>query len=138
MSNQERIKASDIQLLKIEVVQNKIDASGYKKAKATQFKIAHNLQHILSEDKVKIELSVLIEDQHHTELVSMQINFHYHISYLNRFYSIQDDKPVFRKQLVSNLLAIAVSSARGIVYEKMGNNGVPDVLIPVVDARELV
>ena len=37
--------------------------------------------------------------------------------------------------MIATLLGISLSTARGIIYEKLESNGIPNVIIPVVSPQ---
>ncbi|MDA3907008.1 MAG: hypothetical protein PF484_13130 [Bacteroidales bacterium] len=133
------IVPEQIHLLVMEVVQQKIDALAFKKQKQHQLKVGHKLMHNLKEERVKMELAFSFEDESKKQLLFFQIDFHFQVDNLSNFYQLkQENQPVFYAPMIATLLGISLSTARGIIFEKLQNAGIKNVLIPVVSPQKML
>jgi hypothetical protein len=139
MEKTPQIIAEEIHLLKIDVVQNRIDASSFKKVAKPTLGIGHKLMHNLKDERVKFELVFSFKDSKENELLFVQIDFHFHIEKMNQFYQLKEEnKPIFSALMIATLLGISLSTARGIIFEKLESNGISNVIIPVVSPQKLL
>lgn len=134
-----QIIVDEIHLIKVEVVQQRLDVANYKKQKKHQFKVGHKLLHSLKEDRVKLEFVFSFLDDQNQETLFFQIDFHFHIENLNNFYELKEENhPVFNGYFISTLIGICFSTARGIIFEKLNNAGIQNVLLPVVSPQDML
>jgi hypothetical protein len=139
MEKHPTIIPEEIHLQKIDVVQTKIDANGFKKSEQYKLGIGHKMLHNLKEERVKIELVFSFKDRGGKEFVFFQIDFHFRIEHLKNFYRQgKNNTPVFFGQMVATLVGICVSTARGILFEKLESNGAKNVIIPVVSPQKML
>ena len=69
----------------------------------------------------------------------MRLAFHFKIENLNNFYQKdENDMPVFNGNFVATLLGISISTARGILFEKLSGNGINNIIIPVMSPQKLL
>ncbi len=139
MEKQPTIIPENIHLQKIEVVQTKIDISGFNTSNQFKLGIGHKMMHNLKDERVKIELVFSFKDNKEQEFVFFQIDFHFRVEQLDRFYELNENNaPVFHAPMVATLLGISVSTARGIIFEKLESNGARNVIIPVVSPQKML
>ena len=139
MRTESKIVAEEIHLLKIDIVHNKMDVTAFKKANKPNIGIGHKVMHNLKDERIKIELAVAFTDHKEQELMGMQIDFHFHIENLENFYELKEqNNPTFFGWMIATLLGIAVSTSRGILYEKFQSNDIHNVLIPVISPQSLL
>ena len=123
----------------MEVVQQKIDAQSFKQQKERRLNVGHKLLHNLEKEGVKLELAFSFEDANNTQLLYFQIDFHFLVEHLNNFYQLnKENHPVFSGPLIATLLGISVSTSRGIIFEKLQNAGISNVIIPVVSPLKML
>jgi len=133
------IIAEKIHLIKLDVVQQKIDNVSFKKTKEHQLKIGHKFMYNIDDERTKIELYFSFEDNKGKQLLLFQIDSHYQIGDLNNYYEIGKNKePVFEMLFIATLLGISLSTSRGIIFEKLQNSGIENVIIPVVDPQKIL
>lgn len=133
------IIAEEIHLLKIDIVENKIDAKDFKETKNLDFSIGHAMMHNLKDERVKMEVAFSFKNEHKIENIFFQIDFHFHIEKMNNFYNLnKDEKPIFFGPMIATLLGISLSTARGIIFEKLESNGINNVIIPVVSPQNIM
>lgn len=136
---QTSIIAKHIQLLKLDVVKQKVDATAYNKAKEPKLQLGHRMLHNLKDERIKMELVFSFESDNNNEVIHFQFDFHFHIEQLSEHYELNEDKhPIFSGQLVATLIGICYSTARGVIFEKLKNAGVNDVLVPVIAPQDLM
>lgn len=130
----------EIHLQKIEVVQQKIDVKIFKSIKQHQLNVGHKILHNLEDERIKMELVFSFNTEGHKEsLLFFQIDFQYHVEHLSNFYQLNEEKhPVFWIQLVATLLGISLSTSRGIIFEKLQNAGLENIIIPVVSPQKML
>jgi len=130
----------DIHLQAIDVVQQKIDVKAFKSKKQHQLNVGHKMMHSLDDERIKMELVFAFNATGIEEpLLFFQIDFHFHVEHLSNFYQLNAEKlPVFWIQLVATLLGISLSTGRGIIFEKLQNAGLANVIIPVVSPHKLL
>lgn len=129
----------EIHLLKVEVVQQKIDSAAFKKNKSHKLNVGHKFLHNLKDERVKLELVFSFSDEQKNELLFFQIDFHFQVEHLQNFYELKaENQPIFDAHLMATLIGIAFSTARGIIFEKLTNAGVSNVLLPVVSPQEML
>lgn len=133
------IIAEHIHLLTMEVTQQKIDAQAFKKQKQHQLNVGHKVLHNLKDERIKMELAFSFEDSNKNQLLYFQIDYHYHIEHLIDFYQLnQENTPIFFGPLIATLLGISLSTARGIIFEKLQIAGVGNIIIPVVSPQKMM
>jgi len=133
------IIAEKIHLIKLDVVQQKIDDLAFKKENEHQLKIGHKFMYNLDDELVKIELNFSFDDKEDNQLLFFQIDFHYKVDDLNDYYNLNETKePVFYSLLIVTLLGISLSTARGVMFSRLQNIGVDNVIIPVIDPQKIL
>lgn len=133
------IVVQDIHMLRVEVVQQKLDVIAFKKQKQHQLNVGHKMAHNLKDERIKLELVFSFENAQKEPLLFFQIDFHFQIQHLSSFYELKNElHPVFSGLFVATLLGIAFSTARGIVLEKLNNAGIPNIILPVVSPQEMM
>lgn len=139
MEKAPQIIAEEIHLLKIEVVQNKLDVSGFKKAQKPALGLGYKFMHNLKDERVKLELIFSFKDSKEQEILFVQIDFHFHIEKMDNFYQLKEEnKPIFLAAMIATLLGICLSTARGIIFEKLESNGIKNIIIPVISPQKLL
>jgi len=139
MANIPTIIPEELHLLKAEVVKSNINAEAFYTKENHSLNIAHQMMHNLNDERVKLELAFSFGDDTKTEIAHFKIDFHFKIDKMKEFYSFsEDNKPVFFGPLVATLLGIAISTARGIIFERCSSNGIPNLLIPIVSPQKML
>jgi hypothetical protein len=133
------IVVQDIHLLRVEVVQQKLDVIAFKKQKQNQLNVGHKLAHNLKDERIKLELVFSFENSQKESLLFFQIDFHFHVEHLSNFYYLkEEDHPAFSGHFIATLLGISFSTARGIILEKLNNAGIPNIILPIVSPQEMM
>jgi hypothetical protein len=134
------IIAENIQLLHIETVKQIIDASPLKNGKKHLLDMGTRLAYNLKDERCKIELFIRMGADLAKAPVFFHINFHYKVKGLDLFYEMNKDKnsPIFQGHFISTLAGISLSTARGMIYEKLNNAGLKNIILPVVSPQKLL
>ena len=133
------IVVHDIHLLRVEMVQQKLDVIAFKKQKQHHLRVGHKLAHNLKDERIKLELVFSFENSQKESLLFFQIDFHFHIDKLFNFYHFKaENHPVFSGHFIATLLGISFSTARGIILEKLSNASIPNIILPVVSPQEII
>ena len=139
MEKQSAIIPEEMHLFKVDVVKSNINSQAFKNKQNHTLGIGHKMMHNLKDERVKLELAFSFEDDNKVQLANFQIDFHFKVEKLGNFYSINaENKPVFSGLLIATLLGICVSTSRGIIFEKCNNNGIENLLIPIVSPRKML
>lgn len=139
MDSKPVIIPEEIHLFKVDVVKASINTEAFKKSPNHQLGVGHKMMHNLKDERVKFELAFSFEDDNKIELIHFQIDFHFKIEKMKRFYTINEEKkPVFFGPLVTTLLGICISTARGIIFEQCKSNGILNLLIPIVSPQKML
>lgn len=140
MEKQPTIVPEHIHLINIETLKEEIDFEALKKKEPTASGFAHKMAHNLNDERVKIELEIILKDDSHDyRYCLMRFAFHFKIENLGNFY--QKDKkgmPVFNGNFVAALLGISISTSRGILFEKLSGKGINNIILPVVSPQKLM
>ena len=129
----------DIHLLAMEVVQQKIDAHAFKKQKQHKLNVGHKILHNLKDERVKMELAFSFEDDSKKQLLFFQIDFHYQVKHLSNFYHLKEENcPIFFAPMIATLLGISLSTARGMIFEKLQSAGIKNIIIPIVSPQKML
>lgn len=133
------IIVQDIHLLRVEVVQQKLDVTAFKKYRQYQLTVGHKLAHNLTDERLKLEIVFSFENNKKENLLFFQIDFHFQVDHLSNFYELNtENNPVFSGHFIATLLGISFSTARGIILEKLNNAGIPNIILPVVSPQEMI
>jgi hypothetical protein len=133
------IVVKDIHLLRVEVVQQKMDLVAFKKHKQHQLNVGHKLLHNLDDEGIKLEFAFSFDNSPKESLLYFQIDFHFHIEKLSNFYELKEEnKPIFSGHFIATLIGICFSTARGIILEKLNNAGISNFILPVVSPQEML
>ncbi len=133
------INAKHIHLLKLDVLKQKLDVAAYNKAKEPKLQLGHRMLHKLKDERIKMEFVFSFENDKSIEVIHFQFDFYFHIEQLSEHYELNDDKqPIFSGMLIATLIGICYSTARGVIFERLKNAGVNNLLIPVIAPQDLM
>lgn len=138
MEKAPKIIAEEIHLVRIDVVTNQIDVAAFKQAKAPVLEIAHKLMHNLKDEMLKIELIFSFKNQKEEQLMLLQTDYHFKIEEMQQFYELKDEQPTFFAPLIATVLGISISTSRGILFEKLENNGIQNIIVPVISPQKIL
>lgn len=139
MESKKTIDANKIHLTKIEPQEFDINTLKFKNAKDYNLGIGHRLFHNLDENRLKLDLNCSLHDNDEEKLVNLNIDFHFHIENLKDFYTLNDNGlPMFDTALIATLLGIALSTTRGVLFEKLSTQGISDIIIPVFSPMKML
>ncbi|MFA7116607.1 MAG: hypothetical protein WC140_05180 [Bacteroidales bacterium] len=128
-----------IHLLVIDIVKQKIDTQAYNKHKQHQLNVGNKVLHNLELKQIKMELSFSFENNDKTQLLFFQIDFHFKVENLVDFYQLNEKNlPVFSAQFIATILGISLSTARGVIFEKLQNAGIKNIIIPIVSPLKML
>jgi hypothetical protein len=134
-----QIVVSDIHLIKVEVVKQRLDVAAYKRIKKPGLNVGHRFLHNIDDERVKLSFVFSFQNAQKQAVLFFQIDFHFQISHLSNFYVLKEaNLPVFNAQLVATLIGISFSTSRGIILEKLNNAGIPNVILPVVSPQAIM
>jgi hypothetical protein len=129
----------EIQLFNIESALNKLDAAAFKKSDMHNLNVAHKIMHNLKDERVKMELVFSFKNEQENEIAVFQLAFHFHIKNMANFYELnQEGKPTFYAVLMATLLGISLSTARGVIFEKLTNNQISNIILPIFSPQKLL
>jgi len=132
-----------IHLNHIDVIQSSIKASASAvKSLDIQLNVGHTIMHNLKDERIKIGLIIDLQsdsDKLDNEVsIKFNIDFHYKIDDLINHYELDKNKmPVFSGQFIATLLGISFSTARGIIYQKLSDTNLKDIMLPVVSPQKM-
>jgi hypothetical protein len=133
------IVVQNIHLLRVEVMQQKLNVIAFKKLKQHHLNVGHKMAHNLKDERIKLELVFSFDNSQKISLLFFQIDFHFHVNHLSDFYQLKEEtQPVFSGHFIATLLGISFSTARGIILEKLNNAGIPNIILPVVSPQEML
>lgn len=135
-----KIIPSKIHLFKIEVVDSYINDAITKNDADFDFNVAHSVQHNLQDERVKIKLLInLLLKTNTTVGVKFNIDFHYKIDDLNDHYQNDtNNRPIFNGLFIATILGISFSTARGVLYAKLSETKLNNLILPVIDPVKMI
>lgn len=140
MDKKPQIIAEEIHLLKIETLKQKIDAIAFEKQPKRELTVGHKMMHNLDDERIKMEINLSVNGTNDKDtLLFFQIDFHFQVEHLDNFYQLNDEKlPIFWDMFEATLLGISFSTARGILFEKLQNAGLSNIIIPIVSPKKML
>ena len=133
------IVVKDIHLLQVEVTEQKMNVKAFKEKKEHKLNVGHKLLHDLENEQIKLEFVFSFDNSDEEPLLFFQIDFHFRIAHLSNFYELKSESyPVFSSHLVTTLIGICFSTARGIILEKLNNAGIKNTLLPIVSPQDML
>lgn len=133
------IVVKDIQLLHVEVTEQKLDVKAFKQEKEHQLHVGHKLAYNLEDERIKLEFVFSFNNNAGESLLFFQIDFHFHIAHLANFCILKEKNQLaFSGHLIATLIGICFSTARGIILEKLNNAGIQNILLPIVSPQEML
>jgi len=138
MEKPPKIVPEEIHLLKIDVIEKEMDVEAFKQTQSPKLNIAHKRMYNLKDERAKIELLFSFKNQKDEPLMLLQTDYHFHIEKMQQFYELKEEQPVFFAPLIATILGIAISTSRGILFEKLENQGIHNILIPILSPQKLL
>ncbi len=133
------IVIKDLHLIHVEVSEQKLDVKAFKEEKQHNLNVGHKLAHNLKDERIKLEFVFSFNNQADETMLFFKIDFHFHIANLANFYELNEgNTPQFSTHLVATLIGICFSTARGIIFEKLNNAGIKNILLPIVSPQEML
>jgi len=141
MEHQTKIAPEEIHLFHIEIVdENPVEFPADKKENI-HLNAGHSLMYNLKEQQIKIGLHIHFGTENNIEQINNNfvIDFHFKIENLNNFYKLdQNNNPLFSPLLITTLLGLSFSTARGIIFEKLYNaDNSQNIILPIIDPKKL-
>lgn len=138
-----KIIPENINLFHLNIVESRITDTIQKKESVYQVNVAHTTMHNLADERLKIGLLIDIKnDSTVNKGVSnahFNIDFHYKISDLKSFYTLDENSaPVFSGLLIATLLGISFSTARGLIYERLSETNLKGIILPIVSPSKIL
>lgn len=135
----EKIHLNKVQLIKDEII---ILNKKLKSKPEYNVSVAHNTQHNLEKEIVKIRLFInLVGDLNKKKIPqggNYEIDFYFKIEDINEQYETVGNSPIFSGVFVSILLGICYSTARGMLLEKWVDTILDGILLPVISIPKLL
>ena len=132
----------EIELFHIEILNSKIREGNKPPKSSYDIEVAHKTGHNLSDERIRIKLLIILSDHPRKEegnKLDFEIDFHYKVQNLHNFYDIlEDDTPMFSRNLIATLLGISFSTARGMLYERLANTNFRGVILPVISPIKML
>lgn len=134
----------NINLFHLKIVKSDIiSQSSYSENIDFKINAAHTTMHNLPLNRLKIGLIIDIIGEINAKEIETKahfnIDFHFQIKELNNFYTLdKKNLPVFSSALITTLLGISFSTARGIIYERLNDTDLEGVILPVVSPQEIL
>lgn len=140
MTKEAQIIPEEIELFHIEILKAEIKEGAKSSEKSYDLQVAHTTGHNLKDERIKIKLIIDLSDSSKTgNLANYEIDFHFKIKNLDKFYSIKEgEPPLLSGNLIATLLGICFSTARGILYERLANTNFKGVILPVVSPKKML
>ena len=140
------IKPEEINLFHIHVNESVINAVAHEKKPNYAVNVGHVLMHNLKLERLKINLVIelkaeLKEKQRDAKISNAHFNieFHFQITNLKDFYTLNENEtPVFHGLLITTLLGLSFSTARGIIYERLSKTNMAGIILPVVSPQKML
>jgi len=135
-----KIIPDKIHLLKIEVVDSYVNDNITDKNDNFSFSIANNIQHNLKDELLKTTLFInLLQENDNNIGIKFNIAFHYKIDDLKDHYKTDDNNnPVFSGLFIATILGISFSTSRGIIYSKLSETKLNNLILPVIDPVKIL
>jgi len=143
MNQDIKIVPEEIHLFHIDVIESSIKETGNKKEEEFELGIAHTIMHNLKDQRVKISLYIDLNTDESNDVdithAHFRIDFHYQIENLSNFYKFNEkNQPIFSSLLITTVLGLSLSTARGIIYERLSNSNFRGIILPVLDAKKIL
>lgn len=139
MENKPKIDADLIHLFHLEIREFNINTQAFKNTADHKLNIAHRLMHNLEDKRLKLDLICSFRNHSEEQLLQLDMDYHFHIENLEDFYTINEKgMPKFSATIIATLLGIALSTTRGILFEKLANQGIHNIIIPVVSPMKML
>ncbi len=140
MTPKNKIIPEDILLLKIDILEsNIIDAN--EKTEKYEMRIGSNIMHNLEHEMVKIGLTVTLNGKEVSNKcsASFAFDFQFKVNKMCNFYELKEEgTPLFSGELIATLLGLSYSTARGIIFERLANTNMQNIILPVINPNNLL
>lgn len=102
--------------------------------------ISHQMMHNLVEKKVKLNMQIafLCHNQSKEKVAVFAYDFFYTIDNLELHYQKANGKPLFDGLFVSTLLGMTYSTIRGILFQKLTEPPLNNIILPVINVPDLL
>lgn len=134
------IKPEEIHLFHIDIIESSITELPFDTSGDFDLGVVQSVMHNLKGQRVKIGLEIELKKSAspHDILAEFVIDFHFQVKNLENFYELKEDKPIFSGLLISTLMGLSFSTARGIIFERLSNANIHGVILPVINPRDLL
>jgi len=139
-----KINTEKIHLFHINLIESAIKDLPQRGEIPFTINVANKTMHNLEEERIKIGLYIELkaENQNNSNpnaYFNIDIDFHFEIKGLKKYYKLdENNNPVFYGLLISTLLGLSFSTARGIIYERLSNTNMQGTILPVVSAQKML
>lgn len=135
-----KIIPDKIHPFKIEIIDSYINDNLTGNDADFEFSVAHTIQHNLADERIKIKLMINLLLKNDTNIgVKFNIDFHYNVLDLKDHYQLdENNKPIFAGIFVATMLGISFSTARGILFSKLMETKLSNLILPVIDPLKMI
>ncbi|RXP54547.1 hypothetical protein EC396_09195 [Lutibacter sp. HS1-25] len=135
-----KIIPAKIHPFKIEIIDSYINDAITDNDADFDFNVAHKVQHNLEDERIKIQLLInLLLKTDATIGVKFNIDFHYKITDLKDHYENDaNNRPIFSGLFIATILGISFSTARGILFGKLSETKLNNLILPVIDPVKML
>lgn len=99
--------------------------------------IGHDIQNNLEEGKIKIVLSIQLENGK-DNFATFEITTFFQILNKENYLIEFENDILFHPQLITTILSISYSTSRGIILEKLKNTFWKDLILPIISPTKLL
>ena len=139
MEKRIQIIPEEIHLFGIDIVEEKLKKDDFVNCENNHSGIAHKIMHNLEDERIKIEFIFSFSDSNDKEIGFFHIDFFFKIEHMENFYNLsEDNNPIFLGELIATLYGIAFSTSRGIIFERFREEGIENVILPVVSPQKML
>ena len=101
------------------------------------FGIGNDIQNNLEEGKIRITLFIQLE-KNKDNFATFEITTFFQILNKEKYLINFEEELLFHPQLITTLVSISYSTARGIVLEKLKNTFWKDLILPIISPIKLL
>jgi hypothetical protein len=135
----ENIHLKDIIFIKDEMI---VLDKKLKSKPEYNFSIAHNTQHNLEKEAVKIRLFIDLFGEINGEKINQggnyEVDFYFKIDNMSNHYETIENHAIFDGIFISTLLGICYSTMRGILLQKWEKTILEGIILPVISIPKLL
>lgn len=102
--------------------------------------ISYQMMHNLQQKKVKLNMQIgfLCKAKPGEQLAVFSYDFFYTIDDLEIHYQLANNKPLFDGLFASTLLGMTYSTIRGMLFQKLSDAPLNNIILPVINVPDLL